>query len=388
MNNNYNNNSFVKLINNSHIIENNSYEYDNKSIVCRDENHSIYFNESDFDNVKNSVFLIANVIDKKFSIAFPTLNKEIDNKCFKLNKILEGTIDCDKSNIKVYEIKESYVLNFTDVALQNFKDIKEEMITISSKFKYLLDFNAKFFLVRNIDNKSNFIISKDHIKFSDKIDDYVIKLNRKHRIILGDVNANKSNIVLLPYPNINCDQDSIFKRILNLILKVYVGKVNIGLIAKRTYQSDESFNLVRISDDIMKLLGISDTDIVKITYLNTSCYTRVLPINDGKKIIDQNSEPDAIPIYELENVVCIPASIRYELGITSVKSNNSVKIERDMGYIFKKNINQQILPIILILFSTEIFVNGRELIIKIIIALISLPITMYFNLSNERSICK
>ena len=388
MNNIYKKNSLQKLINNNSILENKYFEYDNISILNRDEYDSIYFNASDYNEIKNRVFIVLNTKINMFSLAFPTEMQDVDSKCFKLNKILKDSIKCDSENLKMYEIKEKYVLNFTEVGVQNFKDIKDEVVTINSKYKYLLDFNSKFFLVKNIDNKSNFIVSREHIKFDDKVDDYKIKLNRKHRIILGDVDLKNSHIILLPYPNINCDHNSILRRLLNRILKVYVGKVNIGLIAKRTYQSDESFNLVRISGDIMKLLGIKDTDFVKITYLNTSCYTRVLPIDNDKKIREQNNENGALPIFEFENIVCIPASIRYELGIPSVKTNCSVKVERDMGYIFKKNINQQILPIILILFSTEIFVNGRELIIKIIIALISLPITMYFNLSNERSICK
>ena len=172
------------------------------------------------------------------------------------------------------------------------------------------------------------------------------------------------------------------------LLKVYVGKVNIALISKRTYQSDETFNIVRISRDIMKILGIENTDIVRISYLNKSCNARVLAIDDKQKIIEQNSEKGALEIEDFENIICLPANIRNELGIQSVKSNIAVKVERDMGYIFKKNFNQQILPIILILFSTEIFVNSKELIFKIIIALVSLPITLYFNLSNERAITK
>ena len=388
MNNIYKNNSLQKLINNNSLLENKYFEYDNISILNRDEYDSIYFNASDYNEIKNRVFIVLNTKLNMFNLAFPTENKDVASKNFKLNKILKDSIKCDLENLKIYEIKEKYILNFTEVGVQNFKDIKEEVITINSKYKYLFDFDSKFFLVKNIDNKSNFIVSKEHIKFDDKVDDYKIKLNRKHRIILGDVDLKNSHIILLPYPNINCDHNSILKRLLNRILKIYVGKVNIGLIAKRTYQSDESFNLVRISSDIMKLLGIKDTDFVKITYLNTSCYTRVLPIDNDAKIREQNNENGAMPIFEFENIVCIPASIRYELGIPSVKTNCAVKVERDMRYIFKKNINQQILPIILILFSTEIFVNGRELIIKIIIALISLPITMYFNLSNERSICK
>ena len=193
---------------------------------------------------------------------------------------------------------------------------------------------------------------------------------------------------MFPYPKINNSKFLSFERLKDKILRVFVGRVNIGLVSKRTYQSDETFNIVRISSDVMKLLGISDTDIVKITYCYTSCYCRVLPISNNDKIIEQNNEIGSEDIFEMENIICIPANIRNELGIVSVKPNIMVKVERDMGYIFKKNFNKQILPIILILFSTEIFVNGRELIIKIIIALISLPITMYFNLSSERAICK
>ena len=367
----------------------------------RDNFDSIYLNKKEYKILNDKVFLLVNEETNNYVVCYPKLQdkKILLNKKFKgikpnqiiLSKCIYDSLRIDSNSnfdsyIKIYELTKINYININKCNVQIFKDIKEEKITISSKYKYLLKNSIKFFVIKNLNNNSRFIISTNHIVFSDDLNETTIRMNRKQRIML-DIDEKKNiNLLLFPYPNIESNNFTFLNNIYYKFLKFYVGKVNIALLAKRTYQSDETFNIVRISSDIMKVLGISDTDVVKITYLNKSCNARVLQIDDVNKIIEQNSEKGALDIKEIENIICIPANLRNELGILSVKSNIAVKVERDMGYIFKKNFNQQILPIILILFSTEIFVNGRELFIKILIALISLPITLYFNLSNERAI--
>ena len=394
MNNTYNKKLLDDYINLGMIKVNSDYCIDGFRVDNRDEHDSIYFSSTDYETNKNKVFLVINTNIKKYSIAYPKRHMKVKPQHIAFNKLLSAANnECDTFDI--YEICSSNIIKFSDIRRQIFKDLKEEIITIGSKYKYLIEIDCDFFVLKNNNNNSRMIVSKEHVKYSDDIKDYSIRLNRKQRIALGILDnesgykfSRKEELVLYPYPRINCGSVLGLESVKDKVLQLFVGRVNIGLISKRTFQSDETFNIVRISSDVMKILGISDTDIIKITYCYTSCYCRVLPISNNDKIIEQNSELGSEKIFEIENIICLPASIRNELGIVSVKPNISVKVERDMGYIFKKNFNKQILPIILILFSTEIFVNGRELFIKILIALISLPITMYFNLSNERAICK
>lgn len=361
----------------------------------RDEFDCIYFNVETYKKYKNDVFVVVNNDKILFQLAYPKSFYGIECGKYALNFQIYKNIKYEKSNLSIYKINNKNVIKVNTVKVQDFQDIKDESIKLSESYEYLKKANCSYYVIRNNTLNCKLIVGKNHLKFSNKLSENTIKLNRKQRILLNTLDVKDKNnkdinydLNIYPYPNIAIDGLSFFKKIINAILKLYVGKVNIGLVAKRTYQSDETFNIVRLSSDIMKVLGINDTDIVKLTYLDTSYYSRVLPIDDEEKLLKLNNEDNSIPITEFENIIFIPAFIRAELGIPSVVSNIVVKVERDMGYIFKKNINQQILPIILILFSTEIFVNGRELFIKILIALISLPITMYFNLSNERAICK
>lgn len=373
----------------------NQFLIDDEIVDNRDEFDSIYFSQDDFYQNKNKVYLVINENKNRYVIAYPKTHQNVVKNHLRINKLVCKNLVGDCKSLTIYELNNQNILTFSKIKKQLFNELKDEIITVSSKYEYIKNIDSEFYILINKKSNCRVVIAKSHILFDSNIPEDSIRLNRKQRIALGTINNDNgtespSDIELLfyPYPNICSKKLTKLSYIKNKVLQIFVGKVNIGLISKRTYQSDETFNIVRISSDVMKLLGVSDTDIVKISYCYTSCSCRVLPISDNDKIIEQNNEPGAEKIYEVENLICIPASIRDTLGIPTVKPNISVKVERDMEYIFKKNINKQILPIILILFSTEIFVNGRELIIKILIAIISLPITLYFNLSNERSICK
>lgn len=395
MNNIYNKKLLDKYFKSNMATMNDEYVIDDKQIDNRDEFDSIYLNTNDYEKDKNIVFVIINISNNRYCVAYPRENSKVKIGHVMLNKLLLNSIGGICDELKIYKLNENNVVILNDIKKQSFKDLKDEIVTLNPKYSYLSNLDADFFILKNKTQNCRLIVSKEHVRYSDAVKDFSIRLNRKQRIALGILDSDTGYIcskaeelILYPYPSINYDRLSILAWIKDRILQTFVGKVNIGLISKRTYQSDETFNIVRMSGDVMKLLGVGDTDIVKITYCYTSCYCRVLPISDKDKIIEQNSELGSEKIFEIENIIGIPANIRNELGISSVKPNISVKVERDMSYLFKKNINKQILPIILILFSTEVFVNGRELFIKIIIALISLPITLYFNLSSERSICK
>ena len=80
--------------------------------------------------------------------------------------------------------------------------------------------------------------------------------------------------------------------------------------------------------------------------------------------------------------VGVPAHIRKKLGVTDLLS--SVKIDRDTAFIFKKNVNEQVVPILLTLFSTNLFTDS-SIISSALLSLVAIPIVLYFNLSSKRN---
>jgi hypothetical protein len=81
-------------------------------------------------------------------------------------------------------------------------------------------------------------------------------------------------------------------------------------------------------------------------------------------------------------VVGIPAHIRRRLGIMDLSS--SLKIDRDTSFIFVKSINEQIVPILLTLFSTNLFTDS-SVIVSALLSLVAVPVVLYFNLSSKRN---
>ena len=166
------------------------------------------------------------------------------------------------------------------------------------------------------------------------------------------------------------------KNIINAICDFYVGKSTISLMAKRPFENDEGLDIVRMTRSNMNLLGIDEMDKVVLQYKNKKISCRVLDFENENSFLKTNKPSP------MELSVGIPAHIRNRLGIDDLSS--AVKIDRDTVFIFKKSLNEQVVPIILTVFSAILFSDFSAL-AATLLSIIAIPIVVYFNLSSKRN---
>ena len=147
-------------------------------------------------------------------------------------------------------------------------------------------------------------------------------------------------------------------------------------MSRRPYDSDEGSDIVRMSLSNMNLLGVNEMDKVIIKYKGNSVKCRVLELKDENAFYETNVKTN------INYAIGIPAHIRKKLGLCNIKS--AVKVDRDTGFIFKKSINEQIVPIILTLFSINIF-QDPSVLLKTLLSVLAVPIVVYLNLSSKRN---
>ncbi len=166
------------------------------------------------------------------------------------------------------------------------------------------------------------------------------------------------------------------KNLLQKFCDFYVGKSTISLMAKRPYENDEGLDIVRMTRSNMNLLGIDEMDKVILQYKNKKIRCRVLEL-DSEELFLKTNRPVSTDL-----AIGIPIHLRKKLGILDLSA--SIKVDRDTAFIFKKSINEQVVPILLTLFSTNLF-SDSSIIVSALLSLVAVPIVLYFNLSSKRN---
>ncbi len=156
----------------------------------------------------------------------------------------------------------------------------------------------------------------------------------------------------------------------------YVGKSTVSLVCRRPYDHDEGLDVVRMSPSNMSLLGIDEMDKVILQYRGNAISCRVLALEDGDAFRETN-----LPI-STDLVVGVPVHLRKRLGIPDLTT--AIKVDRDTGFIFRKSINEQVVPILLTLFSTKVF-SDSSILVSALLSLVTIPIVLYVNLSSKRN---
>lgn len=382
-----------------------------------------------------------NELKKKRLVLFNPYNEKY------IDDIVIKSIDVNPNEIKVVNyIKEKLKLkdgdelvlienvtySFSNISVQKIENIKENNIVISMQ-----DINGReikldkfsHFQFFNYYTKESIIVKKSHIKIDASLKNGTILLNMKQRIFLGlelplsisdsywdeiianlpknnieDLNLlnkaySKSDHILISGLDYKTKQE--IKNIINnccrpylnivpiigsysinaklgfkLISDFYVGKSTLSLLCRRPYTSDDGFDIVRISPSNMNLLGISEMDKVIIKNKNKSVRCQVLELDDEKAFLESN-----VPTI-LNYAIGIPVHIRKQLEIYDV--NVAVKVDRDTSFILKKSVNEQIIPILLTIFSINLF-EDPSIWKKALISLLFIPIVVYLNLSPKRN---
>ena len=364
------------------------------------------------------------------NVSLTSYDKIGDND-FVATSFLKDLLNLETSdNIYLCQFKD---LKFNSIKPQRIDHIRESDLVISEN-----DYNnlccdiqqspCKTFEVYNTLTHESIIVKKSHIFVDNSLKTGSIRLSRKLRICLGlelpqylstkqwntlkekldntsedykiicelygsnDHILNKSasfnekakaktiisqyfspEISIIPVP------ESIHlkgKTLLHHLCDFYVGKSTISLVGRRPYEIDEGLDIVRMTKSNMNLLGINEMDKVILQYKNNKISCRVLELDDKEAFYETN-----LPI-SLDLVVGIPAHIRKKLQLTDLST--SIKIDRDTFFIFKKSLNEQVVPILLTLFSTNLF-TSKSALLSIMISIIAVPIVMYLNLSSKRN---
>ena len=342
-----------------------------------------------------------------------------------------------KESLEITSDDELIILNnktavFSNVKIQRIDNIREDNVVIASKDfcgnEVDLD-NFTFFQIFNCYTGDSVIVKKSHVQVDGSLAKGTILLNKKQRTFLGlelpkyiensywkeivskipSDNAEDLQLLNFAYPDTdhflkNDLEYEVKQKLLGVIKKYckprlslvpvvdsycqkvkvgfkavsdfYVGKSTLSLICRRPYESDEGSEIVRMTATNMNLLGITEMDKVIVRYKNKSVRCRVQTLDDEKSFLEAN-----VPI-SLNYAIGIPAHLRKKLGICNV--NTAVKVDRDTGFIFKKSLNEQIAPVLLTLFSINLF-NDPSIWKKALVSLLSIPIVVYLNLSSKRN---
>ena len=324
---------------------------------------------------------------------------------------------------------------YAKIQTQKIDHIRENNLIISSKDKNgraIFDFKTSpyaLFEVYNAITGDNVIVKREHIYVDETLPQGTIRLNRKQRICLGEefplyLSEKQWNILMKNIPfenrhmretlaevygerrvaidNVTYEQKQIVKQalqnygqgelriipvlesqgktekrtLLRALTDFYVGKSTLSLVCRRPYEVDEGADIVRMSVANMRILGIEEMDRMILQYKKRKVCCRVLELSEKEAFYETN-----LPISP-DMAIGIPVHIRKKLGITDL--NSTVKIDRDTAFIFRKNLNEQIVPILLTLFSANVFTD-QSVILSALLSVVAIPIVLYINLSSKRN---
>lgn len=164
------------------------------------------------------------------------------------------------------------------------------------------------------------------------------------------------------------------------ILQRYIGNVSIRLRVVRCTPNDELQEAVLMTRDNINRLGLNDGDKVFMKSLGGSEFIRVreLHMEEYSKVVRFNnldSEDD------IQMIVCVPATFRFRLCIRDI--NECVEIQRDLAYLVRKNITEQLLAVIG-LFIAIFSIPEFDSLLKLLTFVALIPIVLYSILIKER----
>ncbi|MCL2025075.1 MAG: hypothetical protein FWG78_04815 [Coriobacteriia bacterium] len=243
---------------------------------------------------------------------------------------------------------------------QRIDVIKTGEITVSPRVHAWLMREPHFAWYRIHNQETNMIHVAHRDSFiADKgLSDTEMKLNHCQRKLLG-INADakkdgwrhRANLCVIPLvQSSNVSLVAYQKNNRWLSRKVgdfFIGSASLTLQSIRPYVFDEDADIVRISRTSAGLLGIEETDLVTISYGDYSTRARAFffeNFDDDRERTKATLTQNATLQDGLQGIaVGIPVRLRRELGLPTIK--HTVIVSRDTGFLLRKHINSQILPL-------------------------------------------
>lgn len=167
------------------------------------------------------------------------------------------------------------------------------------------------------------------------------------------------------------------------LAEFYIGSSGMYLRCVRPYNFDEDKGIVRLSEDTMTMLGIEETDKVIVRHGSSAVRVKAFRINTPEFMRQTTFFG---PGDTMDDVIGIPAAVRNELGLPGI--DQSVYVERDARYLFRKSLNLQFMPVVALLFTVVQTMSAFDALnMGAVLAafFISLPFVVYVVLSEKRN---
>jgi hypothetical protein len=283
-----------------------------------------------------------------------------------VNRVTSASFDIERSKIKVKPALEPGTIQLSYLQ-REFLDLEHPPDTLS-KYYYDQISEALINQAEPID-----LIQKQYEKQKVREDlKYEDRQKLKKLIKLAGFN----NVAIYPL-YLKPKQKTRFS-IATLFLNLAIRRASLKLNVIRPYSTDESSNIVRMSKSAMNLLGIAENDLVILNYRRKSIEVPVLEFDSPELVKETNIVTNESSI----NIsIGIPAHLRFKLGIKQI--GKICEVERDLSFLFKKNLSLQFLPILAAAFAVfsldELSFLNRSIITAIIV-----PISSFITLSVVR----
>lgn len=291
----------------------------------------------------------------------------------------------------VYFPKESVIIESEDNGDFNCFDWIND-ISLSYEFRNILDIELPVYITEyylyNVKEKSS--AEKKHL--IDKLykseesnvsyeNYYEAKSNFKK--IVNGINDEISMVSVYPIYNFEIkDENRNIKIYFDKFLKIIIrNKIKIKKVI-RPYSIDESDNVVRLSINSIKQIGIEEGDRIIIRNLirDLSVSAKVLEMADFDEICQENRIKSK---QDLNLYIGIPAHLRNELKLDYI--NSCVTIERDMYFLFRKHMNNQVESMVGTMISLLIIKEFiKNIFSEILLLFIIFLILLYLSFSSIR----
>ena len=313
---------------------------------------------ANIDNVKNDIVEISHNIINDIT------EGKVNSGIIVLNKLNGYYMTLDKSNYKV-----------------DYASI--DRIKLSVRQRKLLELDiptyiAEMYLNQLNGSLSNYYTSeKDNVSYNNY---YETSENIKYNL----QNNNIPYISIVPIYSVAINNNKTInyylkEKLLNYVLKIFIGQKKMQLRVIRPYPLDESDNTVRLSESAIKMMGLEETDSIIIRNGKYSTKARVLSTNDWSVISRENrlkSEEDLLL------TIGISSHLRDSLKLDYINTN--VTIERDLFFLFRKHLNKQMITLIGLFVSLPAIDTLNSLKIKISIFILLIIILVYLSFSDIR----
>lgn len=363
------------------------FEMDVHSKACFFPRYEVYATEQWFIENDISEYIYVEISSglKRFRCLLRKMDQEVQENIRMENNQLQLTGNI-KSKLGTIQTVTLTILSNEKVRKRKPKVEELRSPYIRASRALISKYGNEVELINSTSGYRKFVTLKESFTYTD---DCSVGYSRNDSLLLNSNNkqAEQSNIII--QRNYNFKKPNIFFRVISKMNRflghIFVGYREIDLRVGYVYPFDEGYDVVRMHPESAKILGVTESDVIKVSYNGKTAKQSVLFLNEEH--IDKMTQLD-----EDEKFI----DIHVTLGLNVIVKNKLnipnpgaiVKVRRSTRFVFKRHLNHLILPMIALFFTIFQLGNtfpAHQVLIIVGITGVVTPIIVFTALSEERS---